>query len=95
MAGDTDVGTYDEDDGDEPETDDEVEDVSGVSADATLTRSRVSRSASRRRPGACGGPERGRHAHSHGPILHTVRWVRCVHGARGKVTKFDTHNKVL
>tara|TARA_B110000046_G_C12696735_1_gene274868 strand:- start:316 stop:420 length:105 start_codon:yes stop_codon:yes gene_type:complete len=33
VAGDTDVGTYDEDDGDEPETDDEVEDVSGVTAE--------------------------------------------------------------
>ena len=90
MAGDTDVGTYDEDDGDEPETDDEVEDVSGVSADATLTRSRVSRSASRRRPAcAWSGPRSAADTHtvtdSRSDLTYgAVGAVRARSGARGK-----------
>ena len=82
MAGDTDVGTYDEDDGDEPETDDEVEDVSGVSADATLTRSRVSRSASRRRP-ACAWWSGARQTRTQSRSDLTYGAVGAVHGTRG------------
>ena len=79
MAGDTDVGTYDEDDGDEPETDDEVEDVSGVSADALACVPLSISSAAR----VCVVGSGARQTRTQSRSDLTYGAVGAVHGARG------------